>query len=65
MQKGGPVSVKKPNLEEIPKGGMVGRVCHGCRTISQMRVPVYAGNASFFIALAVFPGLLLLLGVLS
>ena len=57
--------MKKPSLEEIPRGGVVGRVYHGCRSISQMRVPVYAGNASFFIALSVFPGLLLLLGVIS
>lgn len=57
--------MKKPGLEEIPRGGVVGRVYHGCRSISQMRVPVYAGNASFFIALSVFPGLLLLLGVIS
>ena len=62
--KGGGI-VRKTNLEDIPKKGIPGRVYHGCRTISQMRVPVYAGNASFFIALAVFPGLLLLLGVLS
>ena len=52
-------------MRKIPKGGMFGKAYHACRSISRMRVPVYAGNASFFIALAVFPGLLLLLGVLS
>ena len=57
--------MKRPSLDELPKGKVMGRVYHGCRSISQMRVPVYAGNASFFIALAVFPGLLFLLGVLS
>ena len=57
--------MKKTSLDEIPTGGILGRFYHGFRSISQMRVPVYAGNASFFIALAVFPGLLLLLGVLS
>ena len=57
--------MRKTGLEQLPKEGIVGRVYHGFRTISQMRVPVYAGNASFFIALAVFPGLLLLLSVLS
>ena len=57
--------MKRPDLSEIPTGGIMGRIYHGCRSISQMRVPVYAGNASFFIALAVFPGLLFLLGVLS
>ena len=57
--------MRKSRLENLPRKGLVGRVCHGCLSISQMRVPVYAGNASFFIALAVFPGLLLLLSLLS
>ena len=51
-------------MRPVPETGLVGRACHACRTISKMRVPVYAGNASFFIVLAVFPGLVLVLGVL-
>ncbi len=57
--------MKKTKLQDIPDSGFAGRIYHGFRSISQMRVPVYAGNASFFIALAVFPGLLLLLSLLS
>lgn len=51
-------------MEEEKKEGMLTRVFHAFRSISKMRVPVYAGNASFFIVLAVFPGLVLLLGLL-
>ena len=51
-------------MRPVPENGLVGRACHACRTISKMRVPVYAGNASFFIVLSVFPGLVLVLGVL-
>ena len=35
-----------------------------CRYIAQRSIPVYASHASFFIALAVFPTLVLLLGLL-
>ena len=47
------------------KGGILARAVHAFRSISKMRVPVYAGNASFFLVLAVFPGLVLLLGILN
>lgn len=52
-------------MSEMPKYGFIGRTYHACKSISRMRVPVYAGNASFFIVLAVFPGLVLLLSLLS
>ena len=51
-------------MKSVPEKGLAGRACHAFRTISKMRVPVYAGNASFFIVLALFPGLVLVLGVL-
>lgn len=35
-----------------------------CRYIGGLRVPLYASNASFFIALSVFPTLVLLMGLL-
>ena len=57
--------MRKKNLDEIPTDSLAGRTYHACRSIAQMRVPVYAGNASFFIALSVFPGLLLILSCLS
>ena len=51
-------------MREFPQGGLVGRTVHLWRRISWLRVPLYAANASFFMVLAVFPGLLLLLGLL-
>ena len=49
---------------EMPKGGLIGKTVHLVRYISGFRIPVYAANASFFMILAMFPTLLLLLGLL-
>ena len=51
-------------MREFPKGGLIGKSVHLWRRISVLRVNLYAANASFFMVLAVFPGLLLLLGLL-
>ena len=51
-------------MREFPRGGLIGKTVHLWRRISRLRVPLYAANASFFMVLAVFPGLLLLLGLL-
>lgn len=51
-------------MREFPQGGLIGKTVHLWRRISGFRVPLYAANASFFIVLAVFPALLLLLGLL-
>lgn len=51
-------------MREFPKGGLIGKSVHLWRRISGFRVSLYAANASFFMVLAVFPGLLLLLGLL-
>ena len=51
-------------MREFPKGGLMGKTVHLWRRVSALRVPLYAANASFFLVLAVFPGLLLLLGLL-
>ncbi len=51
-------------MREFPQGGLIGKTLHLWRRISRLRVPLYAANASFFMVLAVFPGLLLLLGLL-
>ena len=51
-------------MREVPRGGIIGKTVHFWRRISALRVPLYAANASFFLILAVFPGLLLLLGLL-
>ena len=51
-------------MGEFPQGGLIGKSVHLWRRISGLRVPLYAANASFFMVLAIFPGLLLLLGLL-
>jgi len=51
-------------MKEFPQGGLIGRAVHMVRTISRLDVPVYAANAGFFIVLSLFPGLVLLLGLL-
>jgi len=51
-------------MREFPQGGLIGKTVHLWRRVSGLRVSLYAANASFFMVLAVFPGLLLLLGLL-
>lgn len=51
-------------MEKYPKGGLIGKTVHLVQTISDLNVPVYAANAGFFIVLAVFPALVLVLGLL-
>jgi len=51
-------------MGEFPKGGLIGKAVGLWRRITALHVPLYAANASFFMVLAVFPGLLLLLGLL-
>lgn len=51
-------------MREYPKGGIVGKAVHAVREIRQMHIPLYAANACYFIVLAVFPALMLLLGLL-
>ena len=51
-------------MREFPKGGLIGKTVHLWRRLQELRIPLYAANASFFIILALFPGLLLLLGLL-
>ena len=52
-------------MREFPKGGIIGKTVHFARSVSDLRIPIYAANACYFIILAVFPTLLLLLGVLQ
>lgn len=51
-------------MKNFPNGGLIGRTVHTFRHIASLRVSLYAANASFFILLALFPALLLLLSVL-
>ena len=51
-------------MREFPRGGMIGKTVHLWRQVKGLRISLYAANASFFLVLAVFPALLLLLGLL-
>ena len=51
-------------MQELPRGGLLGKCQHLIRKITSLKIPLYAANASFFLVLSVFPGLLLLLGLL-
>lgn len=52
-------------MREFPRGGLIGKTVHFVRAVAQLKVPLYAANACFFLVLAVFPGLLLILGALQ
>ena len=51
-------------MREFPRGGLIGKSVHFIRAVKELRIPLYAANACYFIVLAVFPALLLLLGLL-
>lgn len=51
-------------MRQFPKGGIIGKCVHAVQTISDLNIPVYAANASFFIILAIFPALVLALSLL-
>lgn len=51
-------------MKEFPKGGLIGKTIHAVQTISDLHVPLYAANAGYFIVLAIFPALVLLLSIL-
>lgn len=49
---------------EFPKGGLIGRITALVRRVQAMGIPGHAANAGYFIVLAVFPALVLVLSVL-
>ena len=51
-------------MKEFPKGGLIGKVMDAARTVKQMHIPLHAAYAAYFIVLAVFPALVLILSVL-
>ncbi len=51
-------------MGEFPGGGLIGKTVRLWRTVRAMQVPLHAANACYFIVLAVFPSLLLLLSLL-
>ena len=51
-------------MREFPKGGIIGRAVRVGRGIGKMGIGVHAANTAYFLILAVFPALVLLLGIL-
>ena len=51
-------------MREYPKGGIIGKTVHLLRWLRGLQIPLHAANACYFMVLAVFPALLLLLGLL-
>lgn len=49
---------------KLPEKGILGRLVAFVRYVAGLNIPVYASHASFFIALSVFPTLVLLLSLL-
>ena len=51
-------------MSKYPRGGLIGKTVHLVKAISDLNVPIYAAYAGFFIVLAMFPALVLVLGLL-
>lgn len=51
-------------MREFPKGGMIGKAIAFGKTLAAMQVPVYASHACYFLVLALFPMLVLLLSLI-
>lgn len=59
-----PVLIGVMDMRQFPRGGIIGKTVHLFRGVQALQVPLYAANACYFIVLAVFPALLLLLSLL-
>lgn len=51
-------------MREFPKGGIIGKLYHAVMTMKQQHIPLHAAYAAYFIVLAMFPALLLILSIL-
>lgn len=51
-------------MKKFPKNGLIHKVLQAFQWLTQFRVGLYAAHASYFMILSVFPGLVLLLGIL-
>ena len=51
-------------MREYPKGGLIGRMIGLLKYVASLQIPVYAAHAGYFVVLASFPSLVLLLAVL-
>ncbi len=51
-------------MKEFFQKGRIGKLMHSVKAISELNIPVYAANAGYFIILAIFPLLILLMSLL-
>lgn len=51
-------------MQEFPKGGIIGKTVNAAIAIKELNIPLYAAYAGYFIILALFPSLLLILSLL-
>ena len=51
-------------MKEFPKGGLIGKAYHAFQWATSFRVEMYAAHASYFIIIALFPTLVVLLAML-
>lgn len=51
-------------MKEYPKGGIIGKTVHMANYVAKMHIPLYASHACFFLVLALFPMLVLLMSLL-
>lgn len=51
-------------MKKYPEGGFVGRTMHFVQYVAGLHIPLYASHAGFFIVLALFPSLVLLMSLL-
>lgn len=51
-------------MKHLPKGGLIGKTVALGRSVARLHIPLHAANASYFIILALFPALVLLLSIL-
>lgn len=51
-------------MRKFPKGGLIGKTVEAAGIIKQMHIPLHAAYAAYFIVLAAFPALVLILSIL-
>lgn len=51
-------------MKQLPKGGIIGKTARLFQALAALNIPIHAANASYFIILAAFPALVLLLSLL-
>lgn len=51
-------------MHQLPKGGIIGKAVHFIQSVLDLQIRLHAANAGFFVVLAVFPALVLILSLL-